>query len=140
MDVARINTILVDCIGKTDDNRQPVEGSVLFDFFAMMVAIKTAEVHKYEAEMIELLSDWPSESLGMPVPPLGEEIDYLTVGSILGDQACAFLLFAFGEVAEWWEILDPHTVLGMSYDNLFARGMVAMGMVAIKGYKPAMSM
>lgn len=139
MDIARINAILVDSLGEVDEDQQPIEGSELFNFFVMVLAVKTAKVHEHAAEMIELLKEWPSESWGSPVPPLGEGINYLIAGGALEDQRRAFMLFAFGKIANWWDILDPHTMLGMEYDDPMGRQLAGMGMVAIMGYSPKMT-
>lgn len=137
MDIARIDAILVDSLGEVNGKRQPVEGSEVFNFFVTTLALKTDKVHEHAAEMIELLKEWPSESWGQPVPPLGEEINYLTAGAVLDDQRRAFILFAFGKILGWWNILDPHTMLGMEYDDPQGRSLAGMGMVAIMGYSPA---
>ena len=136
MDIARINDILFDSLGEVDENQQPIEGSEVFNFFVFALTLKTAKVHEHAAEMIELLKEWPSESWGQPVPPLGEEINYLIAGGVLDDQRRAFMLFAFGMIAGWWEILDPHTMLGLDYDDPMGRQYAGMGMVSIKGYQP----
>ncbi len=136
MDIARINAILVDSLGEVDEDQRPVEGSEVFNFFVMALALKTAKVHEHAAEMIELLKEWPSDSWGQPVPPLGEEINYLVAGGALGDQRRAFMLFAFGKIMGWWDILDPRTMLGMEYDDPHGRELAGMGMVAIMGYRP----
>lgn len=136
MDIARIDAILIDSLGEVDKDQRPVEGSEVFNFFVMALALKTDKVHEHAAEMIELLKEWPRESWGQPVPPLGEEINYLTAGAVLEDQRRAFMLFAFGKILGWWDILDPHTMLGMEYDDPNGRMMAGMGMVAIVGYQP----
>lgn len=136
MDIARIDAILIDSLGEIDKNKQPLKGSEVFNFFVIELALKTNKVHEHAAEMIELLKEWPSESWGQPVPSLGEEINYLTAGGALEDQRRAFMLFAFGKVLDWWDILDPHTVLGMKYNDPMGRQLAGMGMVAIIGYRP----
>jgi hypothetical protein len=139
MDIARIDAILVDSLGEADENQQPVEGSEVFNFFVFALALKTAKVHEHAAEMIELLKEWPSESWGQPVPPLGEEINYLVAGGVLEDQRRAFMLFAFGKCADWWDIMDPHTMLGLPYDDPQGRSLAGRGMVSIMGYRPKMT-
>ncbi len=135
MDIARIDAILIDSLGGVDENQQPLEGSQVFDFVLIKLALKTEKVQEHAAEMIELLKDWPSKSWGQPVPPLGEEINYLTAGAVLDDQRRAFMLFAFGKALDWWDIMDP-TVLGMSSEDPLAQQMAGMGFVAIIGYRP----
>lgn len=139
MDIARIHAILIDSLGEVDEHQQPVEGSEVFNFFVTALAMKTAKVHEHAAEMVELLKEWPSESWGSPVPALGEEINYLIAGGALEDQGRAFMLFAFGKIAGWWDILDPHTMLGMEYDDPMGRQLAGMGMVAIMGYRPTVA-
>jgi hypothetical protein len=136
MDIARISTILAECAGEIDENQQPVEGSELFNFFVVAFPLKTAKVHEHAAEMIELLKEWPSESWGQQVPPLGKEINYLIAGGVLDDQLRAFALFAFGKIAGWWDIMDPHTMLGLTYDDPQGRSLAGMGMVSVMGYRP----
>ena len=135
MDIARISTILAECAGVVDENRQPIEGSELFNFFVVAIPMNTSKVNEHAAEMVELLKEWPSESWGQPVPPLGEEISYLTAGAVLDDQLRAFALFAFGKAAGWWDVMDPHTMLGLDYDDPQGRQMAGMGFVAIIGYR-----
>jgi hypothetical protein len=135
LDIARIHTILADCAGEVDENERPIEGCELFNFFVVAFAMRTDKVHEHAAEMIELLKEWPSESWGQPVPPLGEEINYLIAGAVLDDQFRAFALFAFGKIADWWDILDPHTVFGMEYDDPQGYQLAGRGMVAITGYR-----
>ena len=117
MNIARIDAILTDSLGQVDDNQQPVKGSEVFNFFVMALALKTTKVHEHATEMIELLKEWPSESWGYAVPQLGGEINYIVAGAVLEDQGRAFMLFAFGKVLGWWDILDPHTMFGMEYDD-----------------------
>ena len=136
MDVARINEILVDSLGEVDKDHRPLPGCEVFNFCIMSLVLKTEKVHEHAAEMTELLKAWPSESWGQPVPPLGEEINYLTAGGVLGDQGQAFMLFAFGKALGWWGIMDPHTMLGLDYDDPMGQQMAGMGMVAIMGYRP----
>lgn len=139
MDIARIEAILADSLGSADDNGKPLQGCEVVDVFIMTIAYRTEKVHKHVAEMVELLKDWPSESWGQSVPPLGEEINYMTAGSALEDQRRALMLFAFGKLLDWWDILDPHTVLGLSKDDPMAQQMANMGMVSIMGYRPTIA-
>lgn len=136
MDIDRITAILDDSFGEVGEGRQPAEGCELVRLFVVAVVLRTDKVRQHAAEMIELLKEWPSESWGQPVPPLGEEISYLTAGGVLGDQDRALRLFAFGKVLGWWEIRDPHTVLGVEYDDPHGRELAGMGMVYILGYQP----
>lgn len=136
MDIARIEAILANSLGDTDDHGKPLPGCELIDVFIMRIAYRTEKVHQHADEMVELLKEWPSESWGQPVPPLGEEINYMVAGGALGDQRCALMLFAFGKLLDWWDILDPHTVLGLTKDDPLAQQMAGMGMVAILGYHP----
>lgn len=136
MDIARIGAILADSGGQADVSQPSPEGYEVFNFFVVAVAIRTEKAHEHAAEMIELLRKWPSESWGQPVPPLGEEINYLTAGGVLDDQLRALVLFAFGKVLGWWEILDPHTMLGIAYDDPDGRRIAGAGLVAIQGYNP----
>lgn len=87
-------------------------------------------------EMKELLREWPPTSWGQPIPPLGgpEPITYIQAGAVLDSQPMAFLLFAFGKLLEWWDILDPRSI-GLSQDHPLAKEMVGQGMVAMSGYR-----
>jgi len=136
MNVARINEMLIDSLGKMHADRRPYEGNEVYNFFVVMVVLDTTKVQEHAAEMIELLKDWPNESWGHPIPPLGGEISYLMAGGVLGDQSMAFMLFAFGKILGWWDILDPHTVLNVPYDDSFGHHLVGAGMVSINGYRP----
>ena len=136
MNITRIHEILVLCGGKLDAEGQPLPATELVDVW-LQVALLPNEVRKHEQEMIDLLCEWPEESWGQPVRPLGQEIDYITAGGVLGDQGRALILFAFGKLLGWWEIMDPHTMLSLSKDDELAKQMVGMGMIAIMGYSPA---
>jgi len=135
MDVTRISAILVDCLGNKNADGSLEDGTELIDAWAVII-LWTEKVHEYEDEMVELLRDWPNTSWGQPVPPLGQEINYLQAGAILGDQGMAFMLFAFGKLLDWWQILEPCSVLGLAKDDPLAQQMAGSGMVAISGYKP----
>ena len=137
MDIARIKAILVDSLGDVDQDQQPLEGSQLFNFFVTQFALKTDKVHEHAAEMIELLKEWPMESWGQPAPMLGEEISYIAAGAVLDDQTTALMLFAFGTVVDWWDIIDPHTALGLKYDDPQGLAIARRGMVMITGYRPS---
>lgn len=139
MDIARIQAILADSLGEVDENQNALPGSEVVDVFTMSVAFRTEKVREHANEMIELLKDWPSESWGQPVPPLGNEINYTTAGAVLGDQRRAFMLFAFGKVLGWWQIMDPHTMLGLDKDDPLAHQMAGMGMISIFGFNPVVT-
>lgn len=135
-DVERINEILRDCYDARVEAGPMPEGVELVDVW-MEVPLNVSAVRRHEAEMIELLKDWPSESWGQPVPALGQEINYLIAGAVLDSQQMAFVLFAFGKLLGWWEVMDPSTLLGLSKDDERAIQIVGMGFVAVIGYKPA---
>ncbi len=139
MDIARIEAILADSLGEVDDSKAPLPGSEVVDVFMMTIAYKTDKVREHAAEMVELLKSWPSESWGQPVPPLGNEINYMIAGGVLEDQRRALMLFAFGKLLNWWDILDPHTMLGLDKDDPLAQQMAGVGMVAISGYRPTVA-
>ncbi|MFY9227894.1 MAG: hypothetical protein WAO28_01010 [Candidatus Microsaccharimonas sp.] len=136
MNVARILEILFDSLGQVDENQNPLEGSEVVDVYMQPIALNVAKVHEYAAEMIELLKEWPSESWGQSVPPLGEEINYLIAGAVLDNQRHAFMLFAFGKLLDWWDIMDPHTMLGLAKDDPLGLQMAGSGFIAILGYRP----
>lgn len=136
MDVARIIEILEDSIVQVDDQAGPPEGTQMFDLYMVMVPLETQKVQEYAAEMIALLREWPDTSYGYPVPRLGQEIDYITAGAVLGDQGCAFMLFAFGLALEWWDLLDPRTVLNLDKESELGMLMAGKGMIAVFDYRP----
>jgi len=136
MNVERVLELLRDCVGEVDDDKKPLPGTELVDVW-MLIAMKPEKVRQHEAEMIGLLNEWPSVSWGQPVPPLGEEINYITAGAVLGSQGTAFLLFAFGKLLGWWQILDPASMLGLDKNDSLANEMARKGMIAIQGYKPS---
>ena len=136
LDIERILAILVDSLGKVDQEENPLPGSEVIDVFLLRVTLDTDKVHEHEAEMIELLREWPDTSWGQYVPPLGKEINYLVAGGVLGDQRSAFLLFAFGKLLDWWNILDPSTVLKLEKDDPLAQALAGQGMIAVMGYRP----
>lgn len=136
MDIARIEAILADSLGEVNEAQVPFPDNEVIDVFMMSIAYKTQKVHEHAIEMVELLKDWPSESWGQPVPPLGKEINYMVAGRVLEDQRRAFMLFAFGKLLDWWDILDPHTVLGMDKNDPMAQQLAGAGMVSIMGYRP----
>jgi hypothetical protein len=136
MDIARILQILNAChVHSLRKEEEPPEGFEVVEVWPRMAVLVEA-AREHGAEMIELLKEWPSESWGHPVPPLGQELNYLVVGGVLDSQGRAFQLFAFGKVLGWWEILNPVTVLGLSWDDPMAGQLAGAGMIAISGYKP----
>lgn len=137
MDIARIETILVDSLGEMSDDLVARPGSEVVDVFIASFAYRVEKVHEHATEMVELLKDWPTESFGQPIPALGEEISYKQAGRALDDQHRALMLFGFGKVLGWWDILDPYTVLGLDKTNPDAQEMANVGLVAISGYQPA---
>lgn len=139
MDIKRITAILADSLGEVGEDQQPDAYSEVFDFFVVALTMNTNKVHEHASEMTELLKEWPSESWGQPVPPLGEEISYLTAGAVLGDQGRAFMLFAFGKILDWWDVMDPHSMLGMKYDDPLGHQLAGAGLISINGYRPQMS-
>lgn len=135
MDTVRINQILLDChVGVTEAQELP-PGVEVVDVF-MMVPLDVEKVRGHAKEMIELLKEWPSESWGVPVPPLGEEISYRIAGAVLDSQSRAFMFFALGKLLEWWDILDPCTMLGLEKTDEAAQKLAADGFISIAGYRP----
>jgi hypothetical protein len=136
MDVARILKILdACCVLDLRKGEEPPEGFEVVEVWSRQ-AVSAEAAREHEAEMIELLKEWPRVSWGHPVPPLGQELNYVVVGGVLDSQRRAFQLFAFGKVLGWWEILDPVTVLGLDRDDPKAEQLAHDGMVAVSGYKP----
>ena len=135
LDIARIDAILVDCLGDTDSAQNPLLGSELVDVYIMQLAYKTDKVHEHAAEMIELLKLWDVSATLVGLPSLGQEISYLAAGVVLADQRRALMLFAFGKMLGWWDILDPQTMLGMPRDTPLGRMLAGTGMVSIMGYR-----
>lgn len=138
MHVARIIEILEDCLSKTDENGRPAPSNEVVDVWVEFT-LNADKAREYESEMVELLKAWPSESWGVTVPRLGEEINYLIAGSVLRGQYRAFLLFAYGKLLGWWTILDPRTMLGMDKHNELAQEMAHSGLVSVFGYQPNIS-
>lgn len=136
MDIARIEAILADSLGETDEANEPAVGCVIIDMSIVSISYNSIKVRSHAAEMIELLKDWPSESWGHPIPPLGEEINYIAAGGALEDQRRALMLFAFGKLLDWWDILSPVAVFGMSKDDPVAQQLVGGGLLSIIGYRP----
>lgn len=135
LDIDRIDAILVDCLGETDTAQNPLPGCELVDVYIMQLVYKTDKVHEYAAEMIELLKLWDVSATLVGLPSLGEEINYMAAGVILADQRRALMLFAFGKMLEWWDILDPQTMLGLPRDMPLGRMLAGAGMVSIMGYR-----
>ena len=135
MDTVRINLILLDCHEDVTEGQELPPGVEVVDIF-MMVPLDVEKVRGYAAEMIELLEAWPNETFGAPVPPLGEEISYIIAGAVLGSQNQAFMLFAFGKLLGWWDILNPCTVLGLEKTDATARELAGAGFISISGYRP----
>lgn len=136
MNIERIDEILADSFGQVDKNSQPKEGSEVVNLYLANVVLKTEKVYAHAAEMVELLKDWPQRAYGAPVPILGTEISFIAAGRALESQRRAFVLFAFGSVLDWWTILDPHTVLGLQYDDPQGEKLARSGFVSIIGYSP----
>lgn len=135
MDVVRIKAILGECFGELDDHQHPLPGTELVDVWRK-VPLKTERVHENAAEMIELLKDWPSVSMGKTIPPLGENINYLIASAVLNNVQLAFALFAFGKLLDWWDLLDPRSLYGLETWEVTARELAGAGMVLISGFRP----
>lgn len=136
MDVKRIHEILGACAGSVDGRGNPLPGTEVVDVW-YDVALKPDAVREHADEMAEILKDWPAESWGVPVPALGMELVYLTVGGILGSQTDALALFAFGKLLNWWDVLDPGSMLGLAKDDPDGKYMAGMGMISIMGWRVA---
>jgi hypothetical protein len=129
MDTARIQQILAECLGNEGE-----PGVEVVDVW-LDIAMRTDKVREFEPEMNELLKEWPKKIDGAEAP-LGGELSYLQVGSVLGDPQMAFMLFAFGKLLGWWTVMTPATMLGFSKDNAMAQDMAGMGFIAVNGYSP----
>lgn len=136
MDVARIIEILEDSIGRVDDQIEPLEGTRMVELYNVTVPIETRKVEQYATEMTTLLREWPETSYGQPVPRLGEELNYITAGAVLGEQRYAFTLFAFGLTLDWWDLLDPYTMFHLEKDDEVGKFMAGMGLISVSGYRP----
>ena len=130
MNVKRINEILVKCLGNPSEHR-----SHTIDVWRP-VCLNIQAVSEHQDELVDLLKEWPDESWGQPVPALGEELSYITVGAVLGSQQMAFVLFAVGLMLGWWRLLTPETVLGLGKANPYANQLVGLGFIAVTGYAP----
>lgn len=136
LNTARIIEILHGCFGKVDDDKNPLEGSRMVDVWMFRIVLDETKVRAAEPEMIELLKQWPSHYGGAKTPSLGEEIDYIQAGAVLGDQQNALWLFAFGMVLGWWVLMTPTNMLGVPHGTEMAAKMVSFGMLAVRGYRP----
>jgi len=136
MDVKRIHEILGACAGSVDSTGKPLPGTEIVDVW-YDVALKPDKVHEHADEMANILQDWPAESWDAPVPALGKELIYLTVGGVLGSQTDALVLFAFGKLLDWWDVLEPGNMLGLAKDDPDGIRMAGMGMISIMGWRVA---
>jgi hypothetical protein len=125
----------MDCYGELSDGA-PLPGTEVVDVW-LEFPLKSEKVRGHEAEMIKLLKKWPSSYLGNPVPALGKDISYLIAGAVLGEQQWAFMLFAFGKLLGWWDILEPSSMLELEKSDPLAQQIAGLGYVSISGYKPA---
>lgn len=99
------------------------------DCHFIVVGVNKAKALERKAELIEILRNWPDEFQGFPIPRLGEELTYITVGAVVGSQGGAFLLFALGQVLGFWKVLTPEIVLGTTgqvADLLAGRGYITI--------------
>lgn len=128
MNTARIVQILEECLG--NEGEPEVE---VVDVW-LPIAMRANKVKEFEHEMTQLLEEWPEKIDGAEAP-LGGELSYLQVGSLIGNQL-AFVLFAYGKLLGWWAVMTPSTMLGLSKDDAMAQDMAGMGFIAVNGYSP----
>lgn len=134
MDVSRVRAILDDCMGNVDASGSPLPDSEKVDIWVEVV-LKPDKVREHADEMAALLKEWPTTSWGYAVAPLGKEITYLVAGGVMGDQGDALRLFAFGKLLDWWDVLEPASMLGLAKDDPFGKELAGMGMISIVGYR-----
>jgi hypothetical protein len=135
-DVARVRRILIECLGGVDVNGEATEGSEVINVYKL-IALRPDRVHEYEAEMVELLRNWPREAMGYLIPELGRELSYNKAGYVLEEQRMAFIFFAFGKLLGWWEVLTPESVFGSTISPELAEELLQKIGVAVRGYAPA---
>lgn len=95
------------------------------DCLLVLVQVDLALAKKHEQEVLSLAKE------ALPERILANGANYLEVGELLGDEAMAFKLFAFGRAMNWWEIVLPE-MLGVDDENL-ALELAGNGLVMITG-------
>lgn len=105
------------------------------DCHFIVVGVNKTKALERKDELLQLLADWPAESWGQPTRPLTEELNYLEVGGVLGDQGAAFCLFALGQALGLWKVLTPEVVLGVTGPT--ADILAGQGFITISGLKPS---
>lgn len=134
MDVERLLQILPKCLPREQPDIDNLPDHIkIIDVMAMQFAIDINRAKQYQAEIVEILADWPREGWGEPVARLEEGPSYIAVGSVLGEQRAAFLLFAVGQALGFWTVITPKT-LGIEGDD--ATRLAGMGMIMIDGFHP----
>lgn len=73
------------------------------DCHFLVIGVDKAKALEHKNKLLALLADWPTESWGQPTRPLTEQLNYLEVGAVIGDQDAAFCLFALGQVLDFWK-------------------------------------
>lgn len=103
------------------------------DCHFVVIGVDKAKALGYKDEVVKILSDWPSEAWGAPVPKLQEGPSYIHVGGVIGDQGAAFQLFALGQVLGLWNVITPKKlgIIGERADQ-----MAGSGFVMIDGFRP----
>lgn len=105
------------------------DGIEKVDCHFIVIGVDKAKALEHKAELLSLLAEWPTESWGCPTRPLTEELNYIEVGGVIGDQGMAFCLFALGQALRLWKVLTPEVVLGMTgpaADMLAGRGFITI--------------
>ncbi len=105
------------------------EGIEKVDCHFIVIGVNKAKAESHRAEVVTLLGQWPTESWGQPTRQLTEELNYIEVGSVLGDQGAALCLFALGQTLRLWKVLTPKVVLGVTgptADMLAGRGYITI--------------
>lgn len=102
------------------------------DCHFIVIGVDKKKALAYKQEVIQILSDWPSEAWGVVIPKLQDGPSYIHAGGAIGDQGLALQLFGIGQVLGFWQVMTPEK-FGFSGEQ--ADEMAGSGFVLIDGFK-----
>lgn len=118
-----LNEITIDAMPHVEAGK----GLEIIDLELLSVGVNKAKAEQHQAELLDILSDYPEPERLAGGP------SYIEVGAELGDQGKAFQLFALGKVLGLWNVITP---AGMGFSGDMARTAAGQGFVMITGWRP----
>ncbi len=134
--IPRLNYVLYEAeiFQRPAKDEIPLAGDVLVDMEIMRVTVSLEAALRYRPEVAEILSLYPGNYY-RNLPPLEEDPSYLHAGAALDSQRSALLLFAYGEVVGFWQVITPKRIFGNMISDEMSAEMIRLGYLTISGYR-----